>query len=90
MELEACRLEKLPKPARGLARLARMAQTDVYVGTARASWLASRCTDPTWAAIVHQAYTHPQGVAADYFGWQCLECGCAHLSEADARLCCAY
>ena len=90
MELKACSLQKLSKPDRGLARLARMAQTDVYVGTARASWLASRCTDPVWNTIVSQAYTHPQGVAADFFGWQCPECGCAHLSEADARLCCTY
>ena len=88
MQLKACRLETLPKPARGLARLARMAQTDVYVGSARTHWLASRCSDPVWRTIVQQAYTHPQGVAADYFGWQCPECGCAHLSEAQARTCC--
>lgn len=88
MSLKACPLEKLPRPDRGLARLARMAQTDVYFGTARAAILADRCTDPAWSHIVSQAYTHPQGIAADYFGWLCPDCGSAHLSEADALHCC--
>lgn len=88
MILKACRLDHLPKPVRGMARLARMAQSDVYDGSARALWLANRCIDPVWRSIVHQAYTHPKGVAADYYGWQCPECGSAHLSETDARACC--
>ena len=92
--LKECKLSALSGESKSSVLMARRARCDATFGGAKALVYAERLESMgsfiDYHAIIGACYASSTGASDEYMGYECPECGSAHVSAESAYQCCAF